>query len=202
MEAGSALKKDWVLTPSAFAKLLAAFDSSDEGRAALEYEAARERLVKLFRWRNVHDAEEAADETLNRVARKLEEGEEVRNVSHFIGGVARLLLLERLKSQTRKQVAIEDAPPEAFVVQPEEFGGSEGDARLDCFNSCLRALPVEMREIVVEYYSAESEGAARIKHRKLMAERMKLEMNALRNRALRARARLEECVRNCLGGVL
>ncbi len=71
MEANSTLKKNWVLTPEAFAKLLAAFAPDSNEEAGAKYEAARARLVKLFQWRGIFDAEEAADETLNRVARKI-----------------------------------------------------------------------------------------------------------------------------------
>ena len=201
MEANSALKKNWVLTPQAFTKLLAAF-APDAEQAALEYEAARTRLIKLFRWRNVSEAEEAADETLNRVARKLEEGEDVRDISAFIGGVARFVLLEKLKSKERKNIALEDAPPAAFVKQPEDAADDDSpDAeKLRCFTGCLRELPEEMRQIVVEYYNADADGPVRIKHRKLMAERLNLEINALRNRALRARAKLEGCINDCVSG--
>lgn len=198
METTSKLKKDWILTPAAFAKLLAAFDSADEASAAREYEAARSRLVKLFRWRNISDAEEAADETLNRAARKLEEGEIVRDVSAFLGGIARFVMLEKLKSKDRKNVALEDAPPSAFVQQPEFRDEGEDEQKLVCFRRCLVELPEETRRIVVEYYAADADGAVRIEHRRNLAERLGLEMNALRNRALRVRARLEDCIRDCL----
>ncbi len=184
MEATSRLKKDWILTPGAFAKLLAAFDSSDENRAALEYEAARQRLVKLFRWRRLAEAEDAVDETLNRVARKLDEGETVKDISAFIGGVARFVLLEKFKE--RERVALEDAPPEIFTVNPQESNEDTDQSRQNCFNRCLTELPGEMRQIVVEYYDTDA-GGAKIEHRRRMASRLGLEMNALRNRALRAR---------------
>lgn len=200
LEASSKLKKDWVLTPEAFRKLLAAFDASDETRAAEEYEAARARLVKLFRWRGVADAEDAADETLNRAARKIEEGEAVRDMSAFVGGIARFVLLEKFRSKERGHVALEDAPPTAFVRQPEFFDENADEQRLPCFRSCLNDLPVDARQIVVEYYSADAEGAVRIEHRRRLAERLNLEMNALRNRALRARGKLEDCIKNCLEG--
>jgi hypothetical protein len=121
VEANSTLKKNWILTPEAFAKLLAAFAPDSNEEAGAKYEAARIRLIKLFQWRGIFDAEEAADETLNRVARKIDEGEIVRDISAFIGGIARFVLLEKLKSKERTNVALEDAPPTAFVKQPEEF---------------------------------------------------------------------------------
>lgn len=200
MEAHSKLKKDWILTPAAFARLLAAFDAFNESKAAQEYEAARARLIKLFRWRNIADAEDAADETLNRVARKLEEGEIVRDISAFISGIARFVILEKFKNRERQNIPLEDAPPDAFVVKPPETGETYDIQRLDCFNRCLRDLPEEMRQTVIEYYNAGEDGSVRITHRKLMAERLGLEINALRNRALRARAKLEGCIQGCVNG--
>jgi DNA-directed RNA polymerase specialized sigma24 family protein len=201
VEANSTLKKNWVLTPEAFAKLLAAFAPDSNEEAGAKYEAARARLVKLFQWRGVFDAEESADETLNRVARKIDEGEIVRDISAFIGGIARFVLLEKLKSKERTNVALEDAPPTAFVKQPEEFADDPADEqKLRCFNRCMGEMPDEMRQIVVEYYNADADGSVRIEHRKRMAERLNLEMNALRNRALRARGKLEDCIKNCIDG--
>ncbi len=185
------------MTERAFAKLLAAFDAEDEQRAALEYEAARERLVKLFRWRKLAEAEDAADETLNRVARRLDEGEQIENLSAFIGGVARFVLLEKFKQ--RERVALEDVAPEILSENPKEFEETENEQKLVCFKRCLNELPEDTRRIVVEYYEADA-GGAKIDHRKQMAARLGLEMNALRNRALRARTRLEDCIKKCLGG--
>jgi DNA-directed RNA polymerase specialized sigma24 family protein len=200
VEANSTLKKNWVLTPEAFAKLLAAF-APDAEEAGAKYESARLRLIKLFQWRGVFEAEEAADETLNRVARKIDEGEIVRDMSAFIGGIARFVLLEKLKSKERTNVSLEDAPPTAFVKQPEEFADDPADEqKLRCFNRCLREMPEETRQIVVEYYNADADGAVRIEHRRRMAERLNLEMNALRNRALRARGKLEDCIKSCIDG--
>lgn len=200
MEANQALKKNWVLTPEAFAGLLAAF-APDAEEAGAKYESARLRLIKLFQWRGVFDAEEAADETLNRVARKIDEGEIVRDMSAFIGGIARFVLLEKFKSKDRYHVPLEDAPPAVFVKQPEELADHpDSDQKLRCFNRCMGEMPEEMRLLVVEYYDAGADGSVRIEHRKRMAGRLNLEMNALRNRALRARGKLEDCIKNCASG--
>jgi DNA-directed RNA polymerase specialized sigma24 family protein len=196
--ANSELKKNWVLTADAFAKLLAAF-SPDAERAAAEYESTRARLVKMFRWRGVPDAETAADETFNRVARKIDEGEQVRDLAAFVGGVARFVLLENFKGKDRRNVPLEDAPAAAYVVEPEFDDAQTDERKLACFNRCLADLPGDARRFVVDYYNAEADGAARIEHRRRLAERLDLEMNALRNRALRARAKLEDCIKNCLG---
>lgn len=194
METRTRRAKDWVLTPESFDKLLAAF-APDRDLAAVEYEAARVRLIKLFRWRGVSEAEDAADESLNRVARKLEAGEAVQNLSAYIGGVARLVLLEKLKE--KPGVPLEDVAPEALRQAPRE-PDSAGEQRLACFSRCLGELPAEPRELILNYYGAEA-GAAKIENRKKLAARLGLEINALRNRALRVRERLESCIEICSG---
>lgn len=195
MTVGTPQKKAWVLTPEAFARLLAAFDP-DESKAAEEYEAARRRLVRLFQWRGVEFAEDCADETLNRVARKLEEGESIQNLSGYIGGVARLVLLEAYKERERERAAVESLPPPVVEARPDEEH-EEGEARLGCFQSCIGSLPEETRGLILEYYDEEG-GSTRIERRKRLAAALGLEMNALRNRALRVRERLERCIGACL----
>ena len=62
----------WTLSAGAFEKLLAAFDP-DRERAAERYEDARSRLVFFFESRGAFDGDGLADDTLNRVARKLDD---------------------------------------------------------------------------------------------------------------------------------
>ena len=187
-------KKDWVLTPEAFAGLLAALDP-EESRAAEEYEAVRRRLVRLFQWRGVEFAEDYADETLNRVARKLEEGERIQNISGYVGGVARLVLLEAHKERERERAAFDQLPPPVVEAEPSE---EDGEGRVRCFESCMGGLDAETRTLILEYY--DDAGGARIEKRKRLARALGLEMNALRNRALRVRDRLERCIDECVKG--
>ena len=44
------------------------------------------------------------------------------------------------------------------------------DVRRECLNHCLRKLPVENRELIIEYYR--KEGQQKIDHRVAMADRM------------------------------
>lgn len=187
-------KKGWTLTPEAFAGLLAALDP-DEARAAEEYEAVRRRLVRLFQWRGVEFAEDYADETINRVARKLAEGEHIQNLSGYFGGVARLVLLEAHKERERERAAFDRLPEPVTEAATEP---DEGEARLRCFESCMQSLDAPTRTLILEYY--DDTGGARINRRKRLAAELGLEMNALRNRALRVRDRLERCIGECLGG--
>ena len=65
-------KKGWALTEGAFSRLLSWLDEgSDSGGE--KYLETRRRLVSYFDHKNCLAPDELADETLNRVARRLEE---------------------------------------------------------------------------------------------------------------------------------
>jgi DNA-directed RNA polymerase specialized sigma24 family protein len=99
----------WVITQDAFDLLLRKLDE-DRDRAGERYEAARRKLVKFFELRGSDAPEEHADETLNRVARKLAEGERIENVNAYLLGVARLVLKEVFKHHLRARAAFAQLP--------------------------------------------------------------------------------------------
>jgi len=80
MESVSSPERERELTSKAFAKLLAKL-SADPEIAGIEYEELRRRLIKFFEWRGAFFPEDLADETLNRTARKIDEGEEIEKTS-------------------------------------------------------------------------------------------------------------------------
>src|SRR6185295_6096769 len=81
------------ITAPGFARLLARLHSDVE-QAGQEYERLRRALVKFFDWRGALSPDECADETLDRLARKLEQTT-VDDVGNYAHGIARLVLLER-----------------------------------------------------------------------------------------------------------
>lgn len=185
-------KKDWQLTQEGFDQLLSLLDQ-DRERAAEKYELLRRRLLKLFEWRGSSTPEEHADEAFNRVARKIVEGVEIRDLTHFVGGVARRLFLEILDQREREQKALNQLPEPVAVV---EIKDEEVDSRLDCFRACLNALPPKQRGLIVDYYR---EGERkRIEQRKLLAAQLRIPLNALRIRAHRLRSQLDKCIQACL----
>src|ERR1043166_9720615 len=88
----------------------------DRDQAAAEYEPLRRALVKFFDWRGVWPADECADDTLDRLARKLE-GTHVEDVQKYVRGIARLVLLERRRAP--KFSPLEDALPTTAAPVPE-----------------------------------------------------------------------------------
>lgn len=185
----------WELTAEAFAKLLAGFDSNPE-RAAAQYEYIRTALVKFFDWQGAMFPEELADETFNRVARKLDEGVEIQNATTYCHGVARLVLLESRKRAENRRAEFDEA---VAVADPrEQFEAPPDDERRNCFDRCLNELPVESRQLVLSYYQHDKR--QKIDGRQRLADQLGLPLNALRSRVQRIRDRLEQCVRRCLAG--
>jgi DNA-directed RNA polymerase specialized sigma24 family protein len=184
---GSAQKLhvNWELTEEAFAKFLACLDP-DPARAGEKYEALREALVKFLDWRGAPFPEELVDETFNRVTRKLEEGETIRDAPAYCHGVARLVFLQSLERPDNRRVELE----ELSIIAPPEPDGA--DVRRECLNHCLRQLPAENRELIIEYYR--KDGRRKIDHRVSMAQRLGIPLNALRSRAQRIRDKLERCI--------
>jgi RNA polymerase sigma factor (sigma-70 family) len=183
-------KNRWVLTREAFDQLLARLDG-DRELAGAEYENIRRKLVKFFEWHGCDSPEDYADETINRVARKIDEGEVVQNLRGYFTGVARMLWLDRMKEKQRDQAAFERLPPPPILTEDDE-----PESRFECFEECLESLSAENREMIVEYYREEK--SAKIEARKKMADALGILPNALRIRAHRIKAKLEECVRHCM----
>jgi DNA-directed RNA polymerase specialized sigma24 family protein len=184
-------RRQWDLTPKAFDQFLSLLDL-DRDRAGESYEALRRNLIQLFIWRGCRDPESHTDETINRVIRKIDEGEEVRDVIAYAHGVARRLLLEVFKKQEREQIGIDELPP--LVAQPEEQDDETG---VLCLCRCLNRLPEESRQLIVLYYQGEK--SAKIENRKRLAEGLSVTLGALRYRAFDLRQRLQGCIERCMG---
>jgi DNA-directed RNA polymerase specialized sigma24 family protein len=185
-------RRKWYLTQEAFDQFLSLLDL-DRDRAGENYETLRRNLVQMFIWRGCRDPESHADETINRVIRKIDEGEEVRDVIAYAHGVARRLLLEIFKKQEREQIGIDELPP--LVAQPVEQDDDENGVL--CLRRCLNRLPEESRQLITLYYQGEK--SAKIENRKRLAESLRITLNALRYRAFDLRQRLQGCIERCTG---
>jgi DNA-directed RNA polymerase specialized sigma24 family protein len=172
------------VSPGAFDRLLTALDA-DRDRAAEAYEHLRERTTGLLRWWGAVDAEDLADVTLDRVARKLEEGAEIADGSFgaYVRGVARMIYYE---AQRRPKLQVGDA---AHLAPPPSIDHE----LLGCLDTCLNRLSSTERSLVLRYYA---DGKPSEVRRRLGVE-LGVTMTALRIRAHRLRAQLEQCVTGC-----
>ena len=182
------------LTADIFAKLLARLDPDSE-RAGERYEDLRRTLTRFFEWRNAPFPEDQTDEVFNRIARKLFEGVEIRNIGSYCYEVARLVCLEALKGRDSKRASLDPDNHDVAVVDRADEA-RENEIRLACLEDCLDSLPIESRELIVEYYKDNKR--ERIEQRKSLAASLGLQREALANRAQRLRDKLEQCVKSCL----
>ena len=184
-------RQKWTLTQDAFDRLLIAL-GGDRDSGGEKYLEIRTNLTRFFAWRGCPFPEDHADETFNRIAKKIDEGEGILNPTGYAMGVARLLLLEIIKSRQREQSALNEigAASEAYVA------ADDGEERLECLRNCLQTLPPDNRELILQYYQGEK--SEKIRNRKKLLDRLGIPVNTLRMRALRLRERLQGCVEECL----
>ena len=184
------------LTPESFEILLSQL-GPDRDMAGERYETIRRKLIRLFEWRGCAAPEDLADETINRVARRLAEGVELHSADPYgyFCGVAHRLYKEVLRRATREHRALDTSGelllPTAFPVVLDD---EPDDPRLACLRQCLAALPPDQRDLVLQYHQGESN----IRHRKALSQELDIPMNALRIRVHRIRRKLETCLDECL----
>lgn len=181
------MKKNWVLSQKAFDDLLDWLAPNRE-QAGHKYEAIRRRLITIFTGRGCCDAEDLADETMNRVANKLPEIRDKYSGDSalFFYAVANNVYRESLKPNLRP-------PPAPNLSEPDDL-----EEIFLCLEKCLDSLTPENRELVIEYYQEDK--SAKISRRKHLATRLQIGPNALRIRACRIRASLQKCLEKCMSG--
>lgn|SRR5256885_982546 len=178
-------KKKWDLSEQSFESLLHWLDS-DRDRAGKRYEDIRGRLIKIFSSRGCAEPDYLADETINRVARRVEEIAKTYegDPALYFYGVANKIHLEQLK----KQKPLTRTP---VVPAVNDF-----EQEYVCLERCIGYLPVGSRDLVLQYYDHERH--AKVVKRQLLAERLGIGLNALRIRAHRTRLALRKCIMSCL----
>ena len=179
----------WTLNRSALASLIERLGQGD----ARAYEVIRRKLVSFLDLRGAARPEVAADETLDRVARKLEEGVPIQSLRAYVFGVARLVLLEGERRERRERIV-----QETWVLLHHEPDASDAETqrRLACLEKCVKNLSAENRALI-EAYHGSTRGTVR-SDREALAARFGLSEGALRTRAHRIRNELGACARQCL----
>jgi RNA polymerase sigma factor (sigma-70 family) len=179
------MNNEWELTKEEFERLLAWLDN-DREKAGVIYETIRCRLIKIFARRGCWEAENLADETINRVATRIESisTEYTGNPALYFYGVARKIHHEYLRQRRR--------PLPEFSSIPNPFE----DEEYDCLDQCLEGVNVEDRDLILRYYLEDKRD--KINYRKQLAEELGIAINALRIRAHRIRKPLKKCVQECV----
>jgi RNA polymerase sigma factor (sigma-70 family) len=134
------------------------------------------------------DAEDLADETINRVMKKLPEIQDTYGgePARYFHGVARFIIREMMR---RKEIAVETVP--VFSAEAEVHSDE-----YDCLLKCLRFLPSDKRELILDYYVYD--GRDKIAQHRRMASELGITEGALRGRAHHVRGNLEKCIQGCI----
>ena len=173
------------VTQQTFDRLLA-WLHPDREEAGRTYEQMRRNLIKVFTCRGCRCPEEMTDETIDRVTGKVEQiiGSYQGDPALYFYGVARNVLREYNKVQVLHGTLPPAEDPDS--LRPE----------LDCLEECMEHLLPKNRELLVDYYQEDKQ--AKIDHRKELASRLGLDVNALRIRVHRIRSVLGDCTAACL----
>jgi len=180
-------------------KELLALLHPDEAQAAVEYHKLHLRLTRFFDWNNVQDPAALADEAIDRLAKRTTDpalNNDVHNLPAFALGIARHLLQE----EARRQQKMADISRHWQAMESARTQEPQSEALDQALQHCLARLQPERRRLIESYYAFS--GGEKVKHHQQLAEAEGLSLNALRNRALRARQELETCMRKQLGNNL
>jgi RNA polymerase sigma factor (sigma-70 family) len=187
-------KKGKEINSESFQRFLAWLDVEPE-LAGKRYHEIHTKLIKIFQYRGCHKAEELADETINRVIRRVDEisNEYVGDPALYFYGVANYVYQEYLKHQRVEAIPIPEDQRASNPLIEEE---TEKEERMECLDKCLLKLTVEERELILEYYKEEKQ--EKIDKRKGLSEKQQVSLVTLRKRTQRIRQKLKDCISNCL----
>lgn len=181
----SPAKKLRTLEQADFDRLLSWLDPDPE-YAGNRYEKIRRRLIAILASRGCHVPDELADETIDRVARRVIDirATYVGDPAIYFLGVMNNVHHEYLKR-----------PEPRLPIGTSDDAEAKEHVHL-CLDKCLERLTPHVRQIIERYYTADKR--AKINLRKRIAHELGVTAGNLRLRALRIRAKLQICIDNCL----
>lgn len=183
-------KQRQVLSQADFDRLLS-WLGTDRDKAGEKYESIRQALIELFEAWHCCDADELADDTINRVVTRIDELvlTFTGDPALFFYGVAKMVRHE----YHRKVRALELKEP---VAEPVHEPDDEKELLHECLDECLAKLPAKDKDLVLMYY--EGFKRKKIDIRKRLSLELDLSGNTLRVRVHRIRGTLEKCIVRCL----
>lgn len=188
------MNKSSQLTPENFENLLNWLET-DREQAGILYEEIRQGLIRFFRFRGCNDEDVLADETFNRVAKKVLtfDAEKKAEPSVIIYGFAKNIFLEY---RSRRLKEIEFKPDLNYHRSDYKSGFDFEENCLKCLDCCLKKLSETDNRLIIEYYSENK--SAKIDLRKKLAEELELNAGTLHTKIYRIRINLKKCIQKCL----
>lgn len=187
-------KQKWILTPELFNGLLVWLDP-DRERAGEKYEEIRSGLIRRFQQLGCSDAEELANKTFDRVAKKLPKIVAIYNGKRepYFFSVAYNIYREHLRkpivmSLANTNLSLPDLPNTQELFERELLDS--------CLRQCLEQRDEFSRVLITNYYRGNRQD--KIRMRKELAEELGIKLTNLRLKAQRIRAVLKECILACI----
>ena len=174
----------WTLTRDAFDLFLGRLDA-DRTKAGEQYESMRIALVRYFAGYGHGDAEECADQTLDRLVRKNVECQ-IDNLNAYMYAVARWVRVERRRRSRREVPMSETATLLATAGDPHE--AVEQAEKRAILERSAQQLSGQDAALLAAYFPAAGDERA---GRRALALALGISAAALRLRLCRARRRLE-----------
>ena len=165
----------------------------DRERAGEKYEHIRQSLIKIFVWRGCTSAEDLADETINRVMKRVPDisATFVGDPALYFYGVAKKLILE-YQRRSAARVDLEDVIDSRIDALDEVNAAKNVES--NCLKKCLRALSPEDRGLLLQYYG---EGKRKVRTNKQLAAELGITPGVLRARIHKIRVVLHACIMKC-----
>jgi len=173
-----------------FTRLLEFLCPEDPEEAGRRYIRLHQKLEGYFRFRGVSDPVADADETLNRAARRIEEGADVSDIDKYCLGIARHVVEEGWRKNAREHSAF----LEYLERQNRDSDHEEVDRTTKLMQLCFARLEQHERDLLNSYCAAPT-GRARAQYRRELAESRNWTISALRIRVTRLRQGLDDCLR-------
>lgn len=182
---------------TAFERLLDWLDPN-RGKAGKIYKDIHTRLTKFFECRRCYHAEVCADETMDRIGKKLKAGQQIKADNKYLYclGVARNVQKECWK--IKPHCSLEDLLLQQQLLKESEEPDQEEtekqlhEQKIKCQKECFENLPSDDRLLMILYVQGKK------REREKLAKQYELVISALTLRVFRIRERLRACQKKCL----
>lgn len=171
-----------------FTALLHFLCPEDPDEANRKYLLLQQRLAGYFRLKGMSDPIYDAEDTMDRAGQKILEGVPIPDISRFCMGIAKNIVMERLRKQRREESAF------SHVIEHSQNDQSLVDRITNLMKPCFEKLRAKDRDLLTSYCKVPP-GQSRGEYRLKLAESLKLSISALRIRVTRLRRQLENCVK-------
>jgi len=161
------------------------------------FRSLQKKLIFFFERQRCSDPEELADETLERVVRKMCEGTEIQDLLRYSYGVAKNVFREYVRREKAKHKYLDDQRHYTKAeVEDDVADKAAQEQRLQCLEECKGRFNKQDYWILYEYYRYN--GQRKLEHRRKMAEELKITRAALTLRVFHLKQRLRRCIDECL----